>query len=295
MTVKTEEKREIKSRLYYFKDKVEKELAKALSSFGEKTTLRDACEYALKSGGKRMRPLIVLLVADGLGNGLDAAEAALAAEFFHTASLVADDLPCMDNDDERRSQPTVHKVYGEAIALLSSYSLITSGFEWLTKNGRTLRLAPAPFSLSADRVCSVAIEEAARLAGISGATGGQFLELYPQGNGYEFLKKTIYQKTVTLFEMSFLCGWLFGGGALEKVPQVKDMAYHFGMAFQIADDLGDERKDADRSHESNAALLLGKSRAHSLVEQGIELFKKGAQELNIWTPSFEKLISLIRH
>lgn len=293
MAVKTEGKLEA-SRLYFFKDIVEKELAKALSTFGEKTKLRDACEYSLKSGGKRMRPLIVMMVADGLGHGLDVTEAALATEFFHTSSLIADDLPCMDNDDERRNQPTVHKEFGETVALLASYALITAGFEWITKNGKTMRLAPTPFSLVADRVCSVAVDHSARLAGISGATGGQFLDLFPTGDGYEMLKKTIYLKTVTLFEMSFLCGWLFGGGEVEKLAEVKAVAYHCGMAFQLADDLGDQKQDADKSCESNAALLLGKERAHALFEQEMARFKEGARDLGIWTPSFEKLMNLIK-
>ena len=294
MALKTEGKQEA-SRLYFFKDVVEKALAKALSAFGEKTKLRDACEYSLKSGGKRMRPLIVMLMADGLGHGLDVTQAALATEFFHTSSLIADDLPCMDNDDERRNRPTVHKVYGETVALLASYSLITAGFEWIVKNGRMMCLAPVPFSLIADRVCALVVDQAARLAGISGATGGQFLDLFPDGDGYETLKRTIYLKTVTLFEMSFLCGWLFGGGEIEKLPEVKEIAYHFGMAFQIADDLGDQRQDTENKCESNAALLLGKGRACSLYEQEISRFKKGAQELGIWTPSFEKLVGLIKH
>ena len=65
----------------------------------------------------------MILIAEALGNGLNVYESALAVEFFHTASLIADDLPCMDNDDERRERPSLHKVYGEAIALLASYAL----------------------------------------------------------------------------------------------------------------------------------------------------------------------------
>lgn len=293
MALKTEGKVEA-SRLYFFKDLIEKELAKALSQFGDKTPLRDACEYAIKSGGKRMRPLIVLLVADGLGKGLDVLPSALAAEFFHTSSLIADDLPCMDNDDERRNQPTLHKVYGETIALLASYALITAGFEWIVSNGKVMRLAPTPYSLSADRVCALVVEQAAALSGISGATGGQFLDLFPDGGGYETLKKTIYLKTITLFEMSFICGWLFGGGEIEKISEVKEMAYHFGMAFQIADDLDDLSQDSEKRRESNAAFILGRQRASALYEQEISYFKEEAQRLNIWTPSFEKLVSLCR-
>ena len=68
------------------------------------------------------------MVADGLKQGCDVTSAALAIEYFHTASLIADDLPCMDDDDTRRNRPSVHKVYGEATALLASYALIAAGY-----------------------------------------------------------------------------------------------------------------------------------------------------------------------
>jgi geranylgeranyl diphosphate synthase type II len=95
-----------------------------LPAFGPKSKLRDACEYALMNGGKRLRPAIVFMTAEALGFEVDVTQAALSIEYFHTASLVADDLPCMDDDDERRSKPSVHKAFGESEAILVSYALI---------------------------------------------------------------------------------------------------------------------------------------------------------------------------
>src|ERR1700724_3308878 len=80
------------SHFFFHRDKIEQEIAKSILSFGEKTKLRDACEYALTTGGKRFRPLIVILIAEALGNGLNVYESALSVEFFHTSSLIADDL-----------------------------------------------------------------------------------------------------------------------------------------------------------------------------------------------------------
>src|SRR5947209_4745416 len=100
-----------------YKERFEPHLTKAILSFGDKNNLRDACEYALSSGGKRFRPALVYMMGDALGGSKDIDGAALATEFFHTASLIADDLPCMDDDDMRRGRPTVHKMYGEATAL----------------------------------------------------------------------------------------------------------------------------------------------------------------------------------
>src|SRR5271156_199263 len=79
------------SHFFFLRDKIEQEIAKSIIAFGEKTKLRDACEYALTNGGKRFRPLIVLLIGEGLGNGLNVFDAALSVEYFHTASLIADD------------------------------------------------------------------------------------------------------------------------------------------------------------------------------------------------------------
>src|ERR1700722_633886 len=100
-----------------YQQQIEQKLQESIEQLGAKSKLRDACEYALLNGGKRFRPILVIMIANALGKKFDVTSAALAVEFFHTASLIADDLPCMDDDDERRSKPTLHKVYGEGTAL----------------------------------------------------------------------------------------------------------------------------------------------------------------------------------
>ena len=88
--------------------------------------------------------MIVLLIADALGCGLPVMEAALSVEFFHTASLIADDLPCMDNDDFRRNKPSLHKMFGETVALLASYALIAAGYERIFTSVQTLGKQKSP-------------------------------------------------------------------------------------------------------------------------------------------------------
>ncbi len=281
------------SHFFYHRDKIEQEIAKSISSFGEKTKLRDACEYALTNGGKRFRPLIVLMIAEALGNGLAVYEAALSVEFFHTASLIADDLPCMDNEEERREKPCLHKVYGEAIALLASYALITAGFEKIHKNALAMRESDTPFSSFSDRACALALESATHCSGILGATGGQFLDLYPPHYNLETIRQVIYKKTVTLFEVSFVFGWVFGGGSPRLIDKVKKTAYHFGMAFQIADDLGDLAQDEKKQRETNIARFIGSERALFAFEEEMNHFQKLLKELQLDTPSFEKMCSLL--
>ncbi len=278
------------SHFYSHRDRIEQEIARSMLSFGEKTKLRDACEYALKSGGKRYRPLLVLLISEGLGLGFNVYDSALSVEFFHTASLIADDLPCMDNEEERRGKPTLHKVFGESIALLTSYSLICAAFEKIHKNAEVLREARYPQS---DRICSVALEHATRAAGILGATGGQFLDLFPPNYNLETIREVIQKKTVTLFEVAFVFGWLFGGGDLNHLDPVKRAAAHFGLAFQTADDMGDIAQDEKNQREINIAKHIGKDRALFLFEDEMRKFQKYLKDLGLETPSFRKMCDML--
>ncbi len=281
------------SHFFFYRDKIEQEVAKSIIALGEKTKLRDACEYALTNGGKRFRPLIVLLIAEALGHGLNVYPSALSVEFFHTASLIADDLPCMDNDDERREKPSLHKVYGETIALLSSYALITAAFEKIHANAMVMQQAGPPFSQFSDRACVIALEAATYCSGILGATGGQFFDLFPPSQSLETVKQVIYKKTVTLFEVSFVLGWVFGGGDVSKLDRVRKAAYHFGMAFQTADDLGDMLQDEKKQREISVARFIGKERALLYFDEEMRNLQKVLQELKLYTPSFEKMCQIL--
>ena len=269
-----------------FRDRVDVEIQNALSKMGEKTALRDACEYALTSGGKRLRPLFVLLVSEALGNGLEATGAALSVEFFHTASLIADDLPCMDDDNQRRARPSLHKAFDESVALLASYTFIAMGYEGIYKNGQAMKCDPR-FADRADAATILSLEIATRCAGIFGATNGQFLDLFPPDRSLATIQKIIEQKTVTLFQISFAFGWLFGGGDPARLKEVEAVAYHLGMSFQIGDDLQDQLQDGAHNCEINIASALGRDEALALFEQEMSLFISGLKNLGIWNENFE--------
>lgn len=288
MTLLTE-----RSTLFSLKDKIEQEVAKCIMGFGEKTKLRDACEYALKSGGKRFRPLIVYLVSEALGHGSDVKDAALAVEFFHTSSLIIDDLPCMDDDDERRNKPSLHKVYGEATALLASYALMIAGFEKIHSAAEALKAMGAPFSDASAHIGQRALALASERAGILGATGGQFLDLFPTSRSLKMVKDIIAKKTITLFEVSFMFGWLFGGGDCEKLDGVRAVAAHFGMAFQIADDMHDLLQDEKKQRDTNMARLIGKEHARQVFAAELEALRHGLSALQLMTPSFKKLCAVL--
>lgn len=255
---------------------------------GPKTALRDACEYVLLNGGKRFRPALVMMIAKALGYGADVSKLALAVEYFHTASLVADDLPCMDNDDERRQKPTVHKVFGESTALLVSYGLISAGYERIALGAKSLKEQNHPHSKSSDLLCLLAIENASFNTGLLGATGGQFLDINPASTTQEALCDIIHKKTGTLFEISFVFGWLFGGGDIEKLPLVKKGAAHFGMAFQIADDIQDLSEDV-ANNRLNLAAFLGKQKAVNLLKEEINSFAETLHGLKLNVPEFHTI------
>lgn len=256
-----------------YRSQIESEIARFIEKMGEKNRLRDACEYALLNGGKRLRPILVLLIAESLGKNANVMPAALSVESFHTASLIADDLPCMDNDDLRRSRPSLHKVFGESVAILASYALIAEGYGGIYKQNHP-------------EVVGICLEAATRCAGINGATNGQFLDLYPPSYDLEMVQKIIYQKTVTLFEISFVFGWTFGGGDLSLLDEVRRSAYHLGMAFQIADDLIDGFEDS----RINMAFSVGKERAEAMFEEELQAFVSSLKTLEIWNGAFQEVV-----
>jgi geranylgeranyl diphosphate synthase type II len=260
----------------------EKELIASIERMGDKSALRDACEYALLSGGKRLRPLFVLMIGKCLGKThADLIEAALAVEYFHTASLIADDLPCMDDDDQRRNRPTLHKVYHESIALLASYTLIALGYEGIYRSGQIAHSNEATIK---------ALKLASKCAGIQGATHGQFIDLFPPDHSIETFEKTILQKTATLFQLSFAFGWLFGGGDPAVLPKVEQAALHLGIAFQISDDLQDLGSDRNETFCS----LLGFEAGVDRFEAEMHSYETLMQELGIWNDEFAEVSRKLR-
>ncbi len=276
-----------------YKQVIENKLHENIEQLGSKSPLRDACEYALLNGGKRFRPALVLMIGKALGYEIDVFQAAMGIEFFHTASLIADDLPCMDNDDERRSKPSVHRVYGESIALLATYALISAGYACLAKNAQMIKHSSHPFACQSDHLCVLALENATYNTGLWGATGGQYLDLVPPNHSLALLQNVIHKKTVTLFEISFVLGWLFGGGKLTQLDLVKKSAAHFGMAFQIADDLEDMTQDLAHKHSLNIANVLGKEQAKQMFHEEMAQFNQTLMDLKLNQGDLQTLAHLL--
>lgn len=276
-----------------YQHSIEKALRENISQLGPKNSVRDACEYALINGGKRFRPSLVLMIAKALNFGADVFPAAIGIEYFHTASLIADDLPCMDNDDERRNKPATHRVYGESTALLATYALIAAGYACLAQNARLIKNSNHPFSSESNHLCVLALENATFNTGLQGATGGQLMDLSPPNLSLEVLREVIHKKTVTLFEISFVLGWLFGGGDAAGLDLVKKCAAHFGMAFQIADDIDDRAQDIANNHPLNIANVIGLEDAKRMFHEEMKLFHLTLSELKLNRGDLLDLASLL--
>ena len=193
--------------------------------------LGEAIRYAALSPGKRLRPLLTLLSCEAAGGKWRAAlPAAIAVECVHAFSLVHDDLPGMDDDDFRRGLPTTHKKYGEGTAILAGDALIAFAFQELS---RLMLGGVAP-----KRVIQ-AVHLLARASGGEELIAGQALDLAAEGHAVseEDVAEIHVRKTGALFGAAMALGGLAGGGSDERVAALSEAGRHFGLAFQIRDDL----------------------------------------------------------
>jgi geranylgeranyl diphosphate synthase type II len=279
--------------LQRYHGQIEAALHDAVQGLGEDTRLREACGYALLSGGKRLRPAIVLMVADALGAKHSVIRAALATEFFHTASLIADDLPCMDDAPLRRAQPTLHRRFGQDVALLATYALIAEGYQYIAENVEELKCrAPGkPW----DEIGIRALQNATRNTGIRGATGGQYIDLHPPEKASGALvRQLIHMKTTTLFEISFVLGWLFGGGNPAELPRVTELSHQFGLAYQIADDLDDLDEDTRQGRPFNYALAFGLDAARQQLRDSVATCETLSEGLGLRVGALLEISSSLR-
>ena len=193
--------------------------------------IHEAIRYSVMSGGKRLRPALVMASAEAVGG--DPAlvlPAACSLELIHSYSLVHDDLPAMDDDDFRRGRPTCHKVFGEAAAILAGDALLTLAFGVLAECK----------GVRADSIARV-LAEVAFAAGSRGLIGGQVVDTLSSdeeidGRTLEYIHR---HKTGALYRASVRAGAILAGAADRQLTALTGYAEHLGLAFQIKDDILD--------------------------------------------------------
>ena len=192
-----------------------------------------AMNYSMCAGGKRLRPLLLMETCRMFGGELDVAEPFMAAmEMIHTHSLIHDDLPAIDNDDYRRGMPTTHKVYGEAMGVLSGVALLNYAYETMFS---AFDIAPEnPGIRDAVRIM-------AHKTGLYGMLGGQSVDVENDGKPMtqEMLDYIYRHKTSALIEASMMTGAVLAGANKEQVAIIEKAAGNIGLAFQIQDDILD--------------------------------------------------------
>jgi geranylgeranyl diphosphate synthase, type II len=263
-------------RLPSLRDMVEQSIARLLGLSADcPGILVESMRYSVTAGGKRLRPLLVLLACEACGGAVEAAlSAAAAIEFVHTYSLIHDDLPAMDDDDLRRGQPTNHIQFGEATAILAGDGLLTLAFEVLARD-----VVPP-------KVAAACCRELASAAGPEGMVGGQQADLEAEKGGVGSLAQleSIHRrKTGRLICAALRMGGRIAGADDATLANLTIYGERIGLAFQIADDLLDltstaeklgkgVRKDAGRNKLTYPSLLgadESRDRARKLIDEAL--------------------------
>ena len=224
-------------------------------------TMAKAMNYSVTAGGKRLRPMLMQETYRLFGGTEKTVEPFMAAmEMIHTHSLVHDDLPALDNDDYRRGRATTHKVYGEAMGILSGVALLNYAYEVMLQ----------AFSMTdqTERVIH-ALQVMAHKTGLYGMLGGQSVDV--ENDGKPMDKKMIdyiYEnKTSALIEASMMTGAILAGASKEETALIEKVAKNVGLAFQIQDDildvtsteeeLGKPIRSDEKNHKTTYVTLMG--------------------------------------
>ena len=239
---------------------IDGELERALTPRYPETIFK-SMRYSLLSGGKRLRSALCLAACElGGGDQGMAVPTACALEMLHTATLIHDDLPAMDDDDYRRGRPSNHKVFGEALAVLTGDALLSYALEFILLNTK---------GVSANRLLRV-MQTLIHQVGVSGLVGGQVVDIESEGyddvdlSTLEFIHS---RKTGSLIDAAVVTGSILAGAGDDTVSRLSRYARKIGLAFQIVDDvldvtatrgeLGKTPNKDERNRKATFPRLLG--------------------------------------
>lgn len=238
-----------------------------------------AARYSLLNGGKRLRPLLTLAVAETLGaDPTQALVPACALEMVHTYSLIHDDLPCMDDDDFRRGKPTLHKAFPEGHAVLAGDFLMTYAFDLLVHDNSLV-----------DAVKLKLLSLLSRRSGLEGMIVGQVMDIEAEGKeiDIEQLRLTHCYKTGALLLASVEFGGVIGGATSSQMEALRAFGRDIGLAFQIIDDVLDVTSSQQKHGRAVASdVINGKATYVSLMglerarEMAYQLLESSKKELN---------------
>ncbi|MCP4645953.1 MAG: polyprenyl synthetase family protein [bacterium] len=226
-----------------------------------------AMRHAALSGGKRLRPLLCLAVAELGGTSPESVvNSACAIELIHAASLVLDDLPAMDDAVERRGKPSVHRAYGEATAILASMALIALAYDLVATEAQ---------QIGDESKVSGAVGLLSGAIGTSGLVQGQYVDLKFSGEtaSLDEVEAAYQHKAAALFLLAVDVPAVLVDLAEETTAALRSYALNLGLAFQITDDLIDSDISPEDASKTTVATHLGsggaRDRAGSLIDQAV--------------------------
>jgi len=275
----------------------------ALASFcgaelgGIEPRVAEAIEYSLLGGGKRLRAMLVAAAYEAVGGTGDCRVLAAAVEVVHAYSLVHDDLPCMDDDDVRRGRPTVHRVFGIAVAACAGLAMVPLAARCAYRGGLSLGLPPAG--------AANIVRELMRAAGAGGMIGGQLLDLEAEGVmlPLDELERVHRAKTGALITASARAGAMAAVADERQLAALERYGSAIGLAFQIMDDVLDVIATTDELGKTagrDAALqkstypaLLGTDGARHRAAALTEDAKSALQAASILTPSLDAIAQYV--
>lgn len=239
---------------------------------GFSRTMAQAMNYSILAGGKRLRPMLMQETFRLFGGSGKLVKPFMAGmEMIHTHSLIHDDLPALDNDDYRRGRLTTHKVYGEAMGILSGVALLNYAYETM------LQAFAMAETLQQKEAVIDALQVMAEKTGIHGMLGGQSVDVENDGKALEkdMLDYIYENKTAALIEASMMTGAILAGADAEQVSVIEQAAKRIGLAFQIQDDildvtstdeeLGKPVHSDEKNHKVTYVTLFGTEKAAAQV------------------------------
>lgn len=218
--------------------------------------------YSVLNGGKRIRPILTMMVADLLDQDYKKVlPAAAGIELIHTFSLVHDDLPSMDDDDYRRGKLTNHKVFGEAMAILTGDALLVMGLDFICRNAQIE-------GVEKDSVVE-AVQNILKMLGTQKMLGGQVDDInwHNQKNSADFIEDIYSRKTSALICASLKTGALLLKASKKQIAALETYGEKIGLAFQIIDDIIDLQEDKKIDDKPTYPVIFGLNKSEEVAHQ----------------------------